>query len=84
MNSTLMIEGTPQELVDKLKGFSRTLRLTLVVPGQVEQDEMPQNLHHGTPEERSRALDEIAGMNRGIPALPPEAFSRENLYEEDV
>jgi predicted nucleic acid-binding protein len=27
-------------------------------------------------------LDEIAAMNRDLPALPNEAFNRENLYEE--
>ncbi len=46
------------------------------------QEETPKNLHHATPEERARALDEIAEMNRNISALPAEAFRRENLYEE--
>lgn len=36
-----------------------------------------------TPEERVRALDAIAEMNRGVPPLPSEAFDRENLYAED-
>ena len=35
-----------------------------------------------TPDEFNRALDEIAAMNRLLPVLPPEAFDRENLYEE--
>ena len=35
-----------------------------------------------TPEEFNRALDDIAEMNRTLPVLPPEAFDRENLYEE--
>jgi predicted Zn-dependent peptidase len=33
-------------------------------------------------EEFNPALDEIADMNRGAPALPEEAFDRENLYED--
>ena len=28
------------------------------------------------------ALDELAEMNRDLPALPDEAFDRENLYED--
>jgi hypothetical protein len=34
-----------------------------------------------TSEEFNRALDEIAEMNRDLPVLPPEAFSRESIYE---
>jgi len=33
-------------------------------------------------EEFNRALDEIAEMNRGLPVLPAEAYSRESIYGE--
>jgi hypothetical protein len=32
--------------------------------------------------EFNRALDQIAEMNRSAPALPDEAFDRENLYDD--
>jgi hypothetical protein len=35
-----------------------------------------------TPEEFRRALDEIAEMNKDLPAPRDEAFDRENLYED--
>jgi hypothetical protein len=34
-----------------------------------------------TDEEFDAALDEIAEMNRDLPVLPPDAFSRESIYE---
>lgn len=78
-----VIIGTPRELADRLKGLDENLRATLIVPAELsEQEEEPKNLHHASPEERARALDEIAEMNRDLPALPPEAYKRENLYEE--
>ncbi len=36
-----------------------------------------------TREEFNRALDDIAAMNQNLPVLPPDAFDRENLYEEN-
>jgi hypothetical protein len=77
-----VIEGTPKEIQDHLKGLNGNTRITLIVPAEGEQVEAPQNLHQATPEERARALDEIAEMNRDLPALSDEAFRRENLYEE--
>ena len=82
MTQPQVIEGTPKEIRDHLKGLNGKTRLTLIVPAESDQEETPQNLHHASPEERARALDGIAEMNRDIPALPPEAFRRENLYEE--
>jgi hypothetical protein len=60
--------------------LDRDVRLTLIIPG----DDMTQtrNLYHATAEERSRALDEIAEMNKGVPVLPAEAYNRESLYED--
>ncbi len=76
-----VIEGNLTEIQAYLKGLNGNTRLTLIIPGEGEQ-ESPKNFYHATPEERARALDEIAEMNRDLPALPEEAFRRENLYEE--
>ncbi len=82
MTQPQVIEGTPTEIQDHLKGLNGNTRLTLIVPADGEQQETPKNLHHATPEERARALDEIAAMNKDVPVLPPEAYNRESLYEE--
>ena len=82
MTQPQVIEGTPQEIQECLKSLNGNMRLTLIVPADSEQEGMLKNLHHATPKERVRALDDIAEMNREIPALPNEAFKRENLYEE--
>ncbi len=82
MTQAQVIEGTPKEIQDHLKTINGNIRLTLIVPVEGEEEETPQNLHHATPEERARALDEIAQMNKDVPVLPPEAYNRESLYEE--
>jgi len=82
MTQPQVIEGTPKEIQDHLKSLNGNTRLMLIVPAEKEQEEATKNLHHATPEERARALDEIAEMNRDLPVLPDEAFRRENLYEE--
>lgn len=76
-----VIEGNPREIQDHLKGLGGNVRLTLIVNADGDLHETRNNIHH-TPEERARALDEVAAMNRDLPALPPEAFRRENLYED--
>jgi hypothetical protein len=35
-----------------------------------------------TPEEWEAAMDELAEGGENLPVLPPEAYDRENLYEE--
>lgn len=80
MAQSQVIEGTPQEIADHLKRFSGNARLRLIIPPESEEGVAPPNLHHATPEERARALDEIAEMNRDLPALPDEACRRENLH----
>ncbi len=82
MKYAQVIEGTPKEIQGLLRTLSDTIRLTLIVPPESEHIEGAKNLVHSTPEDRARALDEIAAMNRDLPALPNEVFSRENLYEE--
>lgn len=38
--------------------------------------------HRASAEEIIRELDEMAEGNDDLPGLPPEAFDRENLYED--
>jgi hypothetical protein len=83
MTQPQVIEGTPKEIQNHLKTLNDKMRLTLIVPAESEQEETPKNLHHATPQERARALDEIADMNKDVPVLPPEAYNRESLYEEN-
>jgi hypothetical protein len=59
-----------------------TMVYVVVPQGEEKQIETPKNLYDATPEERARALDEIAEMNKDVPVLPPEAYNRESLYEE--
>lgn len=82
MKSPNVLEGTWEEInrnhAAELTG--RQVRLIVIPDDKGRQQE--NNLFHATPEERSAALDALAEMNRGLPTLPPEAFDRENLYEE--
>lgn len=82
MAQAVVVEGTPVEIQDHLKTLNGNVRLTLIIPVESELQEAPENLYHATPQERARVLDEIAEMNRDLPALPDQAFSRESLYEE--
>jgi hypothetical protein len=82
MKSPTVLEGTWEEInrdhAAELTG--RHVRL-IVIPDD-KGSEQEDNFFRATPEERSAALDALAEMNRGLPILPPEAFDRENLYEE--
>jgi hypothetical protein len=82
MAQVQVIEGTRKEIQDHLNTLDSNLRLTLIVQADGEPSEAPKNLYYATPDERARALDEIAEMNKGVPVLPAEAFNREALYEE--
>jgi len=82
MAQVQVIEGTRKEIQDHLETLDSNTRLTLIIPADSEPTGAPKNLHNATPEERARALDEIAELNRGVPVLPPEAYNRESLYED--
>ena len=82
MTQAQVIEGTPREIQDHLKTLNDNMRLTLIIPAESEQVETLKNLYHATPEERARALDEVAEMNKNVPVLPSEVYNRESLYEE--
>jgi hypothetical protein len=59
-----VIDGTPREIQDCLDGLNGNARLILIVPADAEKDGMLQDLHYATPDERARALDEIAEGKR--------------------
>lgn len=71
-----VIEGTRDEVKNHLRSVRADARLTLIVRKESSATSRPT-----TPEARAQALDKIAEMNREVPALPAEAFNRENLYE---
>jgi hypothetical protein len=50
----------------------------------IQEDEEEDNLFNASPEEREKALDEIAAMNKDIPPLPDYVFSRENMYGDQL
>jgi hypothetical protein len=71
-----VFEGTLDEIQDRLRELRGNPRLTLIISEEADKVAQPMLLHHATPEERARALNEIAEMNRGLPVLPAEAFRR--------
>jgi hypothetical protein len=84
MQTAQVIHGTSEQILDHLKTLSRKTHLTLIVPNEDDSDEAPSNLHHASPEDRARALDEIARLNHDVPVLPAEAYNRESLYENEA
>ena len=79
ITSEASYEGTVEELMDRLKTLpqNRKARLQLL-PEEEDQ------LFNASPEDRSRALDEIAALNKGRPVLSLEALRRESIYEENL
>ena len=78
-----IFEGTWDQLIAISDEFRSGAKLTLIVEAQPafvsgrEQNDL-------SPQERIRLLDELAGKNRCIPALPETAFERENLYSDEL
>ena len=70
--------GSWEELSVYAAAFHGRKDLTLIVPDSSPAEKKQEM----TPEEKIRALDALAEKNRHYPALPSEAFDRENLYEE--
>ena len=77
-----VLHGSWEDIITHAEVLKGRKNLTLIVPMEGEASAEEENLFHATPEERARALDEIAEMNRGLPVLPPEAFERESIYED--
>jgi len=87
---TLMIDLSPDEeaklaTAARQKGIpiAELARQLLTGPlPQAGDESLPAAPQRLTPEEIIRGLDELAEMNRDLPLLPPEAFERENIYED--
>jgi hypothetical protein len=84
MSIAQVIHGTRDQILDHLKTVHGRSQLTLIVENADEHPDAVANLHEASPEERSRALDEIAASNKDVPILPPEAFNRESLYADEA
>ncbi len=83
MTPPQLVVGSPQEILERLKLIDPDARVTLVIPGQIEDEETSSTSgSRMTRLQRAKALDQIADMNRDLPALPDEAYRRENLYDE--
>lgn len=78
-----VVEGRWEDLLLRSNEFyGKRVRISVVADGVPDHERA--NLFHATPEERARALDEIAQMNTNLPVLPPEAYNRESLYDESL
>jgi hypothetical protein len=77
-----MIYSTKTEIEQRLKWIDPDARLILIEISDDEPSDV--NFHDASPEERARALDEIAEMNRDLPIIPNDVFRREHLYEDRI
>jgi hypothetical protein len=81
-----VLRGTWEEIMN----YGRTLKgrkdLMLIIPVE-EADVTPPAKEHfylmATSEEFQKAFDALGTGHENQPVLPPEAFDRENLYDED-
>lgn len=81
MVQSKVIEGTGEELEMYLHQRPKQ-RFRLVALPPIDEEAEPLTSKALTPEEKIRALDALAEMNRDLPGLPDEAFDREKLYED--
>jgi len=80
-----VIEGTWEEIAREAGDISRRFpskRMTLIVPADGQSPPKGPLYLRATPQELSRALDELAERNRHLTVFPPEAFERESLYDD--
>ncbi len=70
----------PAEVVRRL--VDRQAATPLVTPGAARASETNHFYFTASEAEFDRALDSLADLNEGAPALPEEAFDRECLYED--
>jgi hypothetical protein len=83
MTRAQVIEGTWEEIKRQTDELARQFpgrRLKLIL--LTEETEPPPVAYDAMPENKIRVLDALAGRNRDLPVLPPEAFERESLYED--
>ena len=86
MAQAQIFTGTWDELNAHSAAFRDRKTLTLIVPAE-EPEVAPTAKDHfyltATPEEFRKAFDALGEENEDSPVLPPQAFDRENLYDED-
>jgi len=78
--------GTWEELNTHSAYLRGRRNLTLIVPEEDTEETKPTNEHFfltATPEEFQMAFDALGHGHENSPVLPPEAFERESLYDED-
>ena len=77
-----ILEGTPHEILSRVKSLGKGVHLTLIVrqPDIIHAE--PTKLQSAACGEVERALDELGDMFKHLPILPPEAYNRESLYED--
>jgi hypothetical protein len=81
--SHLVLDGTWEEVASHARSFAGT-RVRLMVLSE-ELSPSPtggETLPLLSAEERIRLLDAAAVQHAHLPAIPPSAWDRENLYEE--
>jgi|GEM_PF-2317558 len=86
MTQAQIFTGTWEELNAHSADFRGRKQLTLIVPTE-EAIGTPTAKEHfyltATPEEFQKAFDALGQGHEKSPVLPPEAFERESLYDED-
>lgn len=78
-----LMEGTAEELVPYLTQHPRE-RFRLVALAPADEAAAQHFFVTASPEEFERAFDALGRGKERLPVLPPEAFERESLYEEDI
>jgi hypothetical protein len=77
-------EGTPEELEHYLQQQAPEERFRLTRVSMPKEHRIEGVVYPTlSVEERIKAMDALAEKNRHLPVLPPEAFDREKLHEED-
>ena len=85
MEQPQIYTGSWEELNAHAADFRGRRNLTLIVPAEeagTAETKEPFYLT-ATPEEFQKAFDALSQRHENSPILPPEAFDRENLYDED-
>jgi hypothetical protein len=79
-------KGAWKEMLERREEISESSQVEVLVflPPEVPSADPEDNLYDAPIEVWEKALDEIAAKNAGIPPLPDEAFSRENIYEDRI
>ena len=85
MAQAQVLKGTWEEIMNQARVLQGRKNLTLIVPAMEIGEEQTAREHFyltATPEEFQRAFDALGKGNENQ-VLPPEAFDRESLYDED-